>query len=81
MFYFRLRWAHQHIVLTNPSISPSLLVTVLQERYIWAEDAGRSGGRVDMYPVGSEARPMALQLHSVHELHREVAHMKRTHTV
>lgn len=58
-------------------ICPSLLSKVLQERYVWAEDAGRSWGRVCVHSLWSEARSLALQLHSVRELHREVAHIKK----
>lgn len=61
------------------SSSSSLLFTVLRERYVWAEDAGRSWARVGVCSLWSEARSLALQLHSVQELHREVAHMKTTH--
>lgn len=59
------------------NIPSSLLLTVLQERHIWPEDAGCSWGRVGVRSAWSEARYVALQLHSVHELHREVAHVKK----
>lgn len=60
----------------NPSFSSSLPLKVLQERYVWAEDAGRSWGCVDVCALWSEAYQLALQRHSVQELHREVAHMR-----
>lgn len=65
-------------MLGNPSFSSSLPLKVLQERYVWAEDAGCSWGHVGVCSLWSEARYLALQLHSVQELHREVAHMKTT---
>lgn len=66
---FALAW------LARLALSLSHLMKVLQEWCVWAEDAGRSWGCDDMYSLWSEARSVALQLHCVHELHREVAHM------
>lgn len=56
-------------------LSLSHPLEVLQEWCVWAEDTGRSWGRDDVHSLRSEARSVALQLHSVHELHGEVAHM------
>lgn len=66
---------HQPVLL----FSPLLPLKVLRERHVRAEGAGCSRGRVNVRSLWSEARLLALQLYSVHELHREVAHMRPTH--
>lgn len=66
-------------MLGNQIFSSSLPLKVLQERYVWTEDAERSGRCVGVCSLWREARSLALQLHGVQELHREVAHMKTTH--
>lgn len=63
---------------TQPSFSSSVPLIVLQERHVWAEDAGGSQGCVGVRSVWGEACSLALQLHSIQDLHREVAHMKPT---
>ncbi|KAF3839507.1 hypothetical protein F7725_018224, partial [Dissostichus mawsoni] len=47
-----------------------------EKRYVWVEDAKRSWRRVDVPSLWSETRSVALKLHCVQELHREVAHLK-----
>lgn len=57
-------------------MSFSSALSVLPERCVWAEDAGPTWRLGDVCSFGGEAHNLALQLHSVQELHGEVAHIK-----
>lgn len=57
---------------------PSLSFSVLCEGHVWSADAGRSRRPVGVRSVRGEARGVALQLHSVHQLHGGVAGVKNT---
>lgn len=52
------------------------VLTVLQERHVWSEDAGRSRRPVGVRSVRGGAHAVARKLHRVPELHGEVAHLR-----
>lgn len=73
----RLHWKEMKLVkLPADAIFSSSSLKVLQEGHVWAEDAGRSRGRVPVCPFWSEACPLALKLHSLPKLHGDLAHMR-----